>query len=218
MAGMPFRILAVVLLASLMAMGAEASLPELKVEAIDGGSVLRVRNPASQPLVAYLIELVGYPGSYYSMWRDDPASPVAPGAELRIQIVNMTVGAAPEYVKMQAAVYADGSTAGIQEKAAQIVERRRFLLQTTREVIQRLEAASKAGTAKDALIADLKKWSDSLPPVGKPRRNTQPAINQAAGRELIAEACTKLSADSQDKIIALLRASEAAFAAAKPSL
>lgn len=218
MAGMLCRVLTVSLLASLTAMGAEAPLPGLKVEAIDAGSVLRVSNPSSQPLSAFLIELVGYPGSYYSLWRDDPASPIAPGAELRIQIVNMTVGAAPEYVKMQAAVYSDGSLAGIPEKAAQIVERRRFVLQTTRELIQRLDTAAKAGAARDAIIAGLKQWSESLPPAGRARRNTQPAINQTAGRELIADACKKLEVDPPEKVIASLRASENVLASAKPAL
>lgn len=218
MAGMLCRVFAVSLLASLMAMGAEAPLPGLKVEAIDAGSVLRVSNPSSQPLSAFLIELVGYPGSYYALWRDDPSSPIAPGAELRIQIVNMTVGAAPEYVKMQAAIYSDGSLAGIPEKAAQIVERRRFVLQTTRELIQRLETAAKAGAARDAIIAGLKQWSESLPPAGRPRRNTQPAINQTAGRELIADACKKLEVDPPEKVIASLRVSENVLASAKPVL
>jgi len=212
------RILALITLAVLPALGADTPLPELKVEAIDGGSILRVRNPTGQPLDAFLIELVGYPGSYYAMWRDDPANPVAPGTELRLQIVNMTVGAAPEYVKMQAAVYADGSMAGIQEKAAQIVERRRFLLQMTRDLIQRLEASSRAGNPKEALLAELRKWSDSLPPAGRPRRNTQPAINQTAGRELIADTCKKLESDPAEKVIAALRASANALAAAKPAL
>lgn len=212
------RILAVLTLATLSATGADTPLPELKVEAIDAGSVLRVRNTAAQPLDAFLIELVGYPGSYYAMWRDDPANPVAPGTELRLQIVNMTVGAAPEYVKMQAAVYADGSLAGNQEKAAQIVERRRFVLQMTGELIQRLESSSKAGTSKDVLIGELKQWSESLPPAGRPRRNTQPAINQTAGRELIAGACTKLAAEPLEKVIASLQAARKAIASAKPAL
>lgn len=212
------RILAVLTLATLSATGADTPLPELKVEAIDAGSVLRVCNTAAQPLDAFLIELVGYPGSYYAMWRDDPANPVAPGTELRLQIANMTVGAAPEYVKMQAAVYADGSLAGNPEKAAQIVERRRFVLQMTGELIQRLESSSKAGTPKDVLIGQLKQWSESLPPAGRPRRNTQPAINQTAGRELIASACTKLVAEPQEKVIASLQAAQKAIASAKPTL
>ena len=51
--------------------------------------------------------------------------PIAAAAELRKPITNMTVGAAPEYVKMQAAVFADGSTAGAPEKVSAILERRK---------------------------------------------------------------------------------------------
>src|SRR5882724_13637759 len=106
---------------------AETPLPELKVDATAGGSVLFIRNPTQVPLTAYLIELVDYPGSAYSLWQDEllGGEPIAPGVEKRIQITNMTVGAVPDYVKMRAAVYADGSTAGITEKIALIIGRRK---------------------------------------------------------------------------------------------
>jgi len=39
------------------------------------------------------------------------------GGEKRIQVENMTVGAVPDYVKMQAAIYADGSTAGVRRRS-----------------------------------------------------------------------------------------------------
>ncbi len=215
---MLIRVLAVVLLAAALSSGAQAPVPELKVEAIDGGSVLRVRNNWSQALVAYVIELVGYPGSSYSLWRDEAMKPIPPGEELRIQIVNMTVGAAPEYVKLQAAVYADGTMSGIPEKAAQIVERRRFVLDTTRKLIERLDKASAAGTPKSDVILELKHWSDSLPPTGRPKRGSQEAINQTAGHELITEICGKLNTVSMQDTLAGLRASESATAQSKPAL
>jgi hypothetical protein len=136
---------------------------------------------------------------------------------LVIEIVNMTVGAVPEYVKMQAAVYADGATAGIAEKAAQIVERRRYVLETTRELIQRLDRAAAANTAKAALVADLKQWSEALPPAGRPRRNTQPAINQAAARELIAGTSSRIEAGAVAGVLTWLRASESLLAGSKPA-
>jgi hypothetical protein len=114
-----------------------------------------VKNVASQPLTGYLIELVDYPGSQYSLWQDDAIEPIAPGQEKRIQVGNMTVGAVPDYVKIQAAIYADGSTAGIPEKVAQFKERRRQTLQTVRDTIARLQK----GTPKDTLLADLKQQS-----------------------------------------------------------
>src|SRR5438874_1696918 len=105
------------LMLSLPAIFAQAPLPDLRVEAAPGGSVLYVRNTHSQPLTAFLIELVGYPGSSYALWQDDLLTgPLAAGSEKRIPITSMTVGAVPEYVKMQAAIYADGASSGIPEK------------------------------------------------------------------------------------------------------
>jgi hypothetical protein len=103
---------------------AEAPLPELRTEPTAGGSIFYVRNGSAQPLTAYLIELVDYPGSAYSLWQDDLTNrPIPPGGEKRISVANMTVGAVPDYVKMRAALYADGSSAGIPEKVAQMVAR-----------------------------------------------------------------------------------------------
>ncbi len=190
-------------------LAAAAQLPELRTEPIGGGSVFFVRNTSSQPLTGYLIELVGYPGSSYSLWVDEvSAEPVAPGAEKRLQVANMTVGAVPDYMKIQAAVYADGSTAG--DKATQFIERRRAALATTRELISRLE--------KGSTKADLKQWAESLQPAGKVKTSSQPAINQAAARSLISETAAKLDAHSAEETLAALRASEKALSASKPPL
>ena len=189
-------------------------LPGLRVEATAGGSILYIKNGAAQPLTAYLIELVDYPGSYYALWQDDAAAtPIAPGAEKRIPITNMTVGAVPDYVKVQAALYADGSSSGIPEKAAQLVERRRSLLETTSELIRRIEKAQ----SKDAMIADLDQWTAGMPPLGKNNR-TQAAINQAAARGLIAASVAQLREHSLEEALAALRASERALLASKPPL
>jgi len=188
-----------------------AQLPELRTEPIGGGTVFFVKNTSSQPLTAYLIELVNYPGSSYSLWQDEVASePVAPGAEKRIQVTNMTAGAVPDYMKIQAAIYADGSTAGIPEKVTQFIERRKAVLATTRELIGRLE--------KGAGAADLKQWADSLQPVGKVKPNSQPVINQTASRSLVIETAAKLETHSASETLASLRASEKALAASKPAL
>jgi hypothetical protein len=110
----------------LLAMAAAAAqLPDLRIEPTAGGSIFYVKNSSTQPLTGWLIELVDYPGSSFSLWQDDPAVPLAPGAEKRIPVTNMTVGAVPDYVKIQAAVYADGSTAGVPEKVTSLIERRR---------------------------------------------------------------------------------------------
>ena len=211
--------LSVSLLLALAAAAAQVPVPELRTEATTGGSIFYVRNVASQPLTAFLIELVNYPGSSYSLWQDEVVSgPIPPGGEKRIPVANMTVGAAPEYVKMQAALYADGSSGGIPEKVTQLFERRRSTLETVRELIRRLEKAQSAGAPKATLIADLKQWADSIQPRGRAGRNSQPAINQAAAATLIADTAARLEAGSLDDALTGLRASEHALAVSKPAL
>jgi hypothetical protein len=117
-------------------------------------------------------------------------------------------------MKIQAAIYADGSTAGVPEKVAQFIERRRFLLATTRELIGRMGKAHE----KPAAIADLRQWADSLRPVGKVKLNSQPVINQTAARSLVSETAASLEAHSIDETLRSLHASEQAFAASKPAL
>ena len=188
-----------------------AQLPELRTEPIGGGTVFFVKNTSAQPLTGYLIELVDYPGSSYSLWMDEvTGDPVAPGAEKRIQVTNMTAGAVPDYMHLTSAIYADGSTAGAPEKVTQFIERRKAVLATTRELIGRI--------GKGATKAELKQWADSLQPVGKVRPNAQPVINQAASRALVNEAAAKLESGSAEGTLAWLRASEKALSASKPAL
>jgi len=209
------RLTAAVLLA-LSAAAAEAPLPVLRIEPTTGGSIFFVKNTSTQPLTAYLIELVNYPGSSYSLWVEEiTGQPLAPGAEKRIPVANMTVGAVPDYVKLQAALFADGASQRRPEKITQLTERRRSLLTTTRELITRLE---KPGAASPALIADLKQWSESLQPAGKPKRESQLFINQSAARGLIAETVAALEKSSVEDTLAHLRSSERALAASKPAL
>ena len=198
-------------LALLLPLVAAAQLPQLRTEPIGGGTVFFVKNISAQPLTAYLIELVDYPGSSYTLWQDEiSAEPIAPGAEKRIQVTNMTAGAVPDYMKIQAAIYADGSTAGVPEKVTQFIERRKAVLATTRELIGRIE--------KGATKADLQQWAESLQPVGKVKANSQPVINQAAARTLVSETAAKLESHSIEETLASLRASERALAASKPAL
>lgn len=199
---------------------AQAPLPELRVEPATGASILFITDPASQPpLTAFLVELVHYPGSYYQLWEDDiTAQPIAPGVEKRIPISNMTVGAVPNYVKLTAALYADGTSSGVPEKVTQLIERRRATFQTTRELIARLEKARTAGTSASVAAADLKQWADSLPALTKGTQNSQPAINQSAAKSLIGETAARLDGHSLDDAISTLHAAEAALAASKPPL
>jgi hypothetical protein len=216
---MRIRIVIAAVLAGFVAKAAGPPLPELRVEPTGGGSIFYVRNVASEPLTAFLVELVNYPGSSYSLWQDALGSEaIAPGVEKRIPVTNMTVGAVPDYVKMQAALYADGSSSGSPEKAVQLVERRRRTLETTRELIRRLEKSQAAGTAKATLIADLKNWADTMQPESKENRNSPAAIFQAARRTAVLAAVTRLDAHSIDETLEELRVSESALAASKPTL
>ena len=137
---MSLKILAATLLLALPAAGAQPPLPRLRIEPTTGGSIFYVKNVSSQPLTGYVIELVDYPGKFFCLWQDGITSgSFAPDEEKRIQVANMTVGAVPDYVKIQAAIYADGTTAGIPERIEQLVVRRRFSLETIRDLIHRLE-------------------------------------------------------------------------------
>ena len=206
---------AVAILVALAPAAAQAPLPVLRIEPTSGGSIFYIRNTYSQPVTAYLIELVDYPGSYYSLWEDVTTSEAIPaGGERRTPISNMTVGAVPDYVKMQAAIFADGSTAGIPEKVTQLVERRRATLQTIRELIGRVEKAA----SKDALIAELKQWSDSMPPPTRANARSQAAINQNASKMMISNARSHLGTESIEKVVSDLRAMERFLAASKPAL
>jgi hypothetical protein len=203
---------AAVLLLALPAIAAETALPELRIEPTAGGSVFYVKNNSPEPLKAFLIELVDYPGSSYSFWQDETvAEPIPPQGVQRIQVANMTVGAVPDYVKMRAALYAGGASAGVPEKVAQLLDRRRAMLETIRELCVRVEKAQAAGTPKSDFLASLKQWADTLQPAGKGNRNSQAAINQAASRGVVLGTAAGLDARSFAESLALLRTWERAF-------
>jgi hypothetical protein len=216
---MSFRAWSVALLFVTRVALAQTPLPELRTEPTGGGSIFDVRNISSQPLTAFLIELVDYPGSSYAFFEDDLTSEViAPGVEKRIAVANMTVGAVPDYVKIVAALYADGSSSGTTEKVAQLVERRRFLLQTTRDLIGRLQKAQAAGTQPASAIAELKQWADSMQPAAKGNRNSQRAINEAAAKSLIAETTARLETHSLNDALTWLHGCERTLTASRPAL
>jgi hypothetical protein len=215
---MSLKTFAAALVLALSASAAE--LPELRIEATVGASFFHIKNVSAQHLTAYLIELVGYPGSAFALLQDDvTGEAIAPGLERNVRVTDMTVGAAPEYVKVQAALYADGTSAGTPEKVAQLVEHRRAILKTTRELIGRLEKAQPAGTPKATAIADLKQWTGTMQPPASRRERSSPAgVNQAAARRLIEATATELDAKSLDEVLAGLRASERSLASSKPAL
>ena len=191
----------------LLALFTAAALPDLRIEASDGGSALVVRNTHdSRALTAFLVELVDYPGSSFAFSQDDLAQggePLAAGKQRRIPIQNMTVGAAPDYVKMRAAIYADGSTAGSADKVAELLARRKLLLATVREIIAR--------------IGDLKPLLESVPVSNsKVKRAAPEVVDRASRRALIAEAMEALEKSPMTDVTRKLRDTEAALVSAKP--
>jgi hypothetical protein len=203
---LPTKFAAALLLALPAVVAAQMPLPELRIEPTAGGSIFYIKNNSSEALSAYLIELVDYPGSSYSLWQDETvAEPIPPHGEKRIQVSNMTVGAVPDYVKMQAALYASGTSAGVPEKIAQLIDRRRVLIETIRQLIGRLEKAQAEGTPESTVVAALKQWADTLQPQGKGNRNSPAAVNQAAARTLIASTAGGLDAHSLPDALTVLR-------------
>lgn len=162
-----------------------AQLPELKVEATDGGSALTIRNThATSPLTAYLIELVDYPGSSFALSHDELAlggTPLPAGQARRIPITNMTVGAAPDYVKMVAALYADGSSAGDGAKVEQLRSRRKLCLATIQKLIQ--------SEGRDAGVLE-----SELPPVSgsKTKRSNPEVVDREVLRGLLRETAVRV--------------------------
>jgi hypothetical protein len=211
------RSLATLLLA-IPALAADAPLPDLKVEPTGGGSLLTVKNTYSQPLAAFVIELVNYPGGTFSFVRDELGnSAIAAGDEKKITVANMTVGAVPDYVKMLAAIYLDGTTTGAPDKLKELIDRRKSKLTTTRELIQRIEKAKAGGKQKEELLAELREWSNSFAPIVKGVR-AAPNPSQAAARVIVLTAASQINTKGADEELAALKTTELELAGSKPGL
>jgi hypothetical protein len=186
-------------------LAAQPPLPRIQVEPTENASVIFIRNPHSQPLTAFLLELVDYPGSRWAHWQDDAAAePLAPGAERRLPIASMLVGAAPDYVKVQAALYADGASAGLPDKVAQLVARRKVTLETTRDLVRRLEQAQASGTSVSALLAGLNGLLDS-------------SAHESA-RAVISDTIRRARETSPEAALAALRKAAQALTSSQPKL
>ena len=63
-----------------------------RIEPAPARSIFYVKNTAPQPVTAFLIELVNYPGSWFTMLEDEfGAESIGAGAEKKIPVTNMTV-------------------------------------------------------------------------------------------------------------------------------
>jgi hypothetical protein len=201
------------------AFAADAPMPQLRVEAEASGSIFNVKNVYSQPLAGLLIELVDFPSETYAFTRDElGAGAIAAGTEKQIKVANPTPGTAPDHVKVTAAVYADGETAGAPEKVKHILDLRRGRLENTREIIARIEKDQKDGKDKDAIVADLRQWATTIVPPPPPGMQpiTEPA--KTVKRNMIALAASNIGKLSIEAELATLKKTESELAASKPSL
>jgi neopullulanase len=98
-----------------------APLPLLRLEVDGDGCRAFVKNAHSVPLTAFWLEQVGYPGTQWSNWSDASANPLAPGAERNFWFKNQSVCASPDYAKVLAAIYQDGTTAGDPNRIERII-------------------------------------------------------------------------------------------------
>jgi hypothetical protein len=201
------------------AFGADGPMPQLRVEGEASASIFNVKNVYSRPLTGLLIELVDYPSETYTFTRDElGAGAIAAGTEKQIKVANPTPGSVPEHVKVTAAIYADGVTAGVQDKVKHILDLRRGRLENTREIIARVEKDQKDGKDKDAIIADLRQWATTIVPPPPPGMQpiTEPA--KTVKRNMIALAAGNIGKLGIDAVLATLKKTEAELSAAKPGL
>jgi hypothetical protein len=215
---MSFRTLAAALILAAGACAAE--LPQLRVEPVAAASNFYIKNISSQPLTAYLVELDGYPGSAFGVIEDAATSePLAPGTEKKLHVSDMTAGAAPEYVKVESALYADGSTGGSPEKVQELLDHRRFMLETTRELTSRLQKAKAAGTSNIVTAQELKEWANTMKPsTNHSARYSSKGLNNADARKLILDTATKVESSSVESALSGLHSDEQSLAASKPTL
>ena len=122
--------------------------PDVRVEAVDAGSIIYVKNKAAQPLIAFLVELVGYPGSSFFQYEEEAPEGIASGVERRIPVKSMLVGAAPDYVKVTAAAFADKSTIGAADKVERLKAARKATLAGVQEAIRSVEAGRDAAALR----------------------------------------------------------------------
>jgi hypothetical protein len=176
----------------------EPRLPEIRIEPKVGGWVVYIRNPTAQPLTAVCLAAVEHP-----FWEDEIREPIPPNGEKRIEFDH------PGAVTVQAAIYADGTTAGDTKIVGQFLETRRFTLNTARDLVKTLQKAQKLNTPKATVAGDLKIQADTLrlQPIGE------------ASRDLILRTISQLEGTKSysDVLLDLLK-EESNIATSRPSV
>lgn len=188
---------------------AQAALPVLRIEPAGEGSVIFVKNTAAQPLTAFRIELVDYPGSSFTYTGDMPGPEAIPaGSEHRFRVRSMMVGAAPDYVKVTAAIFEDGTCAGAPEKIDRIIAVRRVKLGLSRELLHRIEEARRRGTAERDIATQAPQWAAAL----------AAQIDDRDARIQAADLIARLRKQTLQEIDTTLHNLENVLAASKPAL
>jgi hypothetical protein len=176
----------------------EPRLPEIRIEPKVGGSVIYIRNPTTQPLTAICLAVTERP-----FWEDEIREPIPPNGEKRIEFDH------PGTVTVQAAIYADGTTAGDKTLVGPLLEIRRLTLTKARDLIKALQKAQQLNTPKATVVGDLKIQADTL--------RTQPSAEPA--RDLILRTINQLNGTKSysDVLLDLLK-EESNIATSRPSV
>jgi hypothetical protein len=106
--------------------------------------------------------MVDYPGNNFQIVVDEVwGKPLPSGHERTYHTPALMPGTVPEYLKVVAAIYEDGTTAGKAEDTAILLDDRRRKLRGLQAILPRLEKLHPGKTAPQ-IIADLRTWKDSL--------------------------------------------------------
>lgn len=99
--------------------------PEVTAEPAEHGSLVRIRHSNGQPLVAFLVEIVDYPGSRFTYVDADVRPALEAGREKRFVVGSLMPGTVPDYLKVTAAIYRDDAACGSAGKVKQLQQARR---------------------------------------------------------------------------------------------
>lgn len=207
--------LALLLIAVSSVWAVEPKVPDVRVEQTPNGPVVYVHNPMKQEFLTAVCLAV----SEHPFWEDEIQEPIAPGAEKRIAITNLPSGVKADQVQVKAAIYSDGTLAGNPQLGIMIVKRRWFVMDTSHELIRRLQQAQHDNTPKATVMGDLKAWADSLQPVPDAPLFNERLVDRSAGRELILRTIAEIDKTNSysDALVDLLH-SEANIATSRPRL
>ena len=190
--------LATILTGAAIVMAADC--PAVTGEPADDGSILRIQQPAAPPVTAFLVEIVDYPGNHFAYRNDELVRPSpSEGNAKRVFVPTLMPGTVPEYLKVTAAIFADGSTCGPANKVGELLSARRETLKLTRELLQRLEKQ----IAKEELAAQLRTWARSQP---------------RAYADLITRTADQLGRGAVAEVLDALRKQQQVLATSKPAL